>query len=381
MDMNMDMEEAPQAASSVMPQRLTVREVAQAAGVSIKTVSRVLRGEAHVSPATRLSVEAAAQALGYRPDPAARGLKSRVPSAIGLLRGVRSDEESWREGHEYLMCQQLGAMRACIELDTVLTLVPVRWELEDMARELGLLHRSRQVGGFLLPAPLCDIPGVIDALDAAGIPYAAISPSRLDIGGAWVIADERSATQQVVAHVLAAGHRRLGLIRGEPGTRAAVQREAGCRDALAAAGVAFETVLVEQVGHFNFNEGRRCGHRLLNRAPSPTAIVACSDEVAVGVMAAAQERGLSLPDDLSVVGYDDLDIARKVWPGLTTVRQPIERMGEMAARQLIAELQPQRRGVGAPGRHVTLHCELVLRGSVMPVAQATDLAAARAGTA
>lgn len=345
--------------------RVTLHDVAALAQVSIKTVSRVLRKEGAVAPATQAAVEQAVRSLGYVPDLSARSLKSNVPNTIGLVRGLETESSPYvRAGHEYVMCLQVGAMRATHELDFGLLIVPVYRSTADALREMRDRFQRRQVAGYLVPAPACDLAGLLEGLAEAGIPYSAISPNHLDIAGSWVVADERGGAEALVSHMVAMGHRHIVYLSGEPHSRASAEREAGWRDALAAAGITPGDDWIEQAGDFGFDAGRRSAHRLLARALRPTAVFASSDNLAAGVMNAAHERGLHLPADLSVVGYDDLDLARKVWPTLTTVRHPIEQLGEVAARQLVARLYPLRRMDPRPGPRVTLPCDLVTRGSV-----------------
>jgi len=350
---------------SIKPPRASIHDVAALAKVSIKTVSRVLRQEAKVSPATRAAVEAAVREMGYQPDLSARSLKSNVPNTIGLVRSIESDASVYqRAGHEYVMCLQVGAMRATRQLDFGLLLVPVKMQTSDAIQEMRDRFDRRQVAGYLVPAPVCDLPGLLDGLTQAGIPYAAINPNRLDIEGHWVAAAEQTSAEALVTHLIAAGHKHIAFIRGAPQSRASAQREAGWRDALRKAGIEPASDWMEDAGDFTFDAGRRCAHALFAREQPPSAIFASSDNIAAGVMNAAHERGMSLPEDLSVVGFDDLDLARKLWPNLTTVHIPFECLGEMAARQLVSHIQPLRLVEPKPGSQVMLHCDLVTRGSV-----------------
>ena len=230
--------------------------------------------------------------------------------------------------------------------------------------------RARQVGGFVIPAPACDIPGLLPLLDAAGLRYVAISPRDATAKGPWVGVDERGAMQQLTQHLLSRGHRRIALLLGDPGTRGAGERLAGYASALADNGLALEPRWTEQAG-YSFDAGREAAHRLLRRADHlqrPTAIMAASDDCAAGVIAAAHERGLSLPDELSVTGFDDLDLARKVWPGLTTVHQPLALLARAATERLIRQLQPHRRMADVAPAVQIMTADLVLRGSVRSVA-------------
>lgn len=348
--------------------RVSIHDVAEAAQVSTKTVSRVLRGEAYVAAETRALVEQLARDMGYLPDLSARNLKSSVASTLGL---IRAESGSTRAPHEFTMCLQIGAMTACQELDFGLMIVPVPREAEVALAQMRERWRSRQVGGYVIPSQIGDLPGLLEGLDADDIPYAAISPTNAQRASRAVMADERSAARTVVQQLIAAGHRRIAFIRSELHARATVEREAGFRDAMHEAGLAVPREAVAYADDFTFDHGRVAGQRLLAQAEPPTAIFAINDEVAAGVIAAAHERGLVLPQQLSVVGYDDLDLARKLWPQLTTVHHPIEQLGEVAARQVIARLQPLRHVTRQPAARVVLPCDVVVRGSVAPPPQAS----------
>ncbi len=342
---------------------ITIHDVARLAGVSIKTVSRVLRDEAHVALATRQTVQQAALRLGYVPHPSARNLASAVSNVIALVSLAPAPKSVARVGHEYLMALQTGVLSVCQVLDFGLMLMALPRQAKAAVAEMSRRVLARQVGGFILPAPACDLRGLLPALDATGLHYAAISPHALTGAGPWVVADERKAFRGLTLHLIEAGHRRIGLLLGDPGTRGAVERLAGYRDALADAGIPFDAALLAP-SSYTFDRGLASARLLLNRSPAPSAIVAASDDCAAGVIAAGHERGLSLPDQLSVTGYDDLDLARKVWPGLTTAHPPLEQMAVVATRQLIARMHPHRRTNDLPPAQVMLPAELVFRGSV-----------------
>lgn len=342
---------------------ITIHDVARVAGVSIKTVSRVLRDEPYVADATRATVHRVAQQLGYVPHPSARNLASSVSNVIALVTLAAARGTHSQAGHEYLMGLQMGVLSVCQALDFGLMLVAIPRQTEAAIQEMQHRVKARQVGGFIIAPPACDLPCLLSTMDAAGLRYAAISPSSLECSGPWVAANESDAVRRLTLHLVDAGHRRIALLLGDPGSRGAVERLAGYRDALTERGIAYQPAWVEQAG-FAFDRGREAAHRLLKRTPQPTAILAANDDCAAGVIAAAHERGMTLPDDLSVTGYDDVDLARKVWPGLTTVRQPLEELAAVATRQLIALMQPNRRTGDTPPMHVTLQTDLVLRGSV-----------------
>lgn len=359
--------------NGLMPDSSTVRnstiyDVAAAAGVSIKTVSRVLRGESKVSPETRERVRVVMRELSYAPHPSARNLASNVPSVIGLVTSSPTDFLAARVGSEYRMSLQTGALAAALPLGFALRLVPVDLASAAIADELVALVRTGSVGGYLLAPPAAEMRQLLDRLALAEVSFAVVNTSDAPEGCTAVTAAERDALRQMVTRILEFGHHRIAFIGGREGTYATEQRLAGYKDALAMHGLPFDPGLLALMETSVFEEGKVAGTRLLSLANRPTAIVACTDDCAAGVIAAAHERGLTIPDDLSVTGFDDLALAQKVWPPLTTVRHPIERIVELATRRLITQLQPRRRDIAPLPTRIEIPCELVMRGSLGPPA-------------
>jgi LacI family transcriptional regulator len=355
-------------------QNITIHDVAAKAGVSIKTVSRVLRNEPDVAAATRKKVQEAIDALSYAPHPSARGLASTVTNVIGLVAVVWGDLglppwEGLRGHYEYRMRLQLGALHACEQAGFGLRIEMVGSSGRLAAEHLIGCVRRREVGGYVLTPLSATIPGLREALDAAGVKYVALAGSAPSQGPCLVGADDRSAMRALTRIVLAAGHRRIGLIRGNAGWLDTEERQAGFLDALAEANVAPEPALIVP-GMFEFAAGREAAAKLLDLPRPPTAIMASSDDIAAGVISLAHERGLKLPDQLSVTGFDDFEIAQRIWPPLTSVKRPLETMADIAARQVIAMLRPKREDQGFATRQVQVQGEVVLRQSVAPPAAA-----------
>ncbi|HSW05896.1 LacI family DNA-binding transcriptional regulator [Aquabacterium sp.] len=344
--------------------KVTIHEVAAAAGVSIKTVSRVIRDEPKASEATRQAVREAIRQLGYVPHASASALSSSVTPVVGLLSLSLTEPSMLRAGYEYRMSMQVGAFAACQAVGFGLSLV--RLSEQDRSPHFTVLIdrvRRREIGGFLIPSPLCERKGLLPALRSAGAHFATISSPAGLHDGPSVVANDREAMRAMTQLVLQHGHRRIAFIRGNAGWRDAEQRYAGYVDALAAAGLTLDQTLVAQ-GAFAFDAGRQCGQHLLSLSRPPTAIIAASDDIAAGVMAVAHERGLNLPADLSVTGYDDTDMARKLWPALTTVHHPVEQMAEEATRRLVALMRPARHAEPSTPAQLELRGELVLRQSL-----------------
>ena len=201
---------------------------------------------------------------------------------------------------------------------------------------------------------------MLDGLAQARIPFARITPqSREELGLATTM-DDIAAGREIAEHVIGFGHRRIAIIKGDPDHPVSEQRLTAYRAAFADAGVEYLPELVE-TGDFSFESGYEATRRILSRKLRPTAIIAQNDDMAVGAMSAARELGFDVPGDLSVVGFDDSEISRVVWPRLTTVRQPVVEMAHTAADMLLRQLAGED-----PGPTVVHTHSLVERLTVAP---------------
>lgn len=332
--------------------RATIDDVAALAGVSIKTVSRVLNNEPHVREATRERVRGAAETLGYQPNFAARALAGSRSYLIGLYFDNRSTD--------YISAFQFGAMDACRHAGFHLVVEHIDSDAPETAEELRALLATVRLDGVILTPPVVDKVALLDILDAAGVPYIRIAPAHDPERSPRVRVDDRGAARQVTRHLINLGHRRIAFVRGHPDHSAAEERLAGFRDAMRMAGLPDAPDLLVD-GDFSFEAGLAAAEHLLSLAQPPTAVFAANDPTAAGVISVANRRGLHLPDDLSVAGFDDSPIAQIVWPPLTTVRQPITRMAAEAAGMLVSSARAAEND-----RDRLLDVELVIRGSTAP---------------
>jgi LacI family transcriptional regulator len=177
--------------------------------------------------------------------------------------------------------------------------------------------------------------------------------------------DDFAAAKQMTEYLLGFGHRRLGLVKGHPTHIASKERERGFRAAVAEAGIGESNVFIEQ-GYFTFRSGLEAGERLLAKPTPPTAIFASNDDMAAAVVSVAHRKGLDVPRDLSVVGFDDTAPATTVWPELTTIRQPVSAMAAKALELLLGELKIRRRGRTGTSQEAILDHELIIRESAGP---------------
>ena len=336
-----------------MPAR--IEDVARKAGVSMKTVSRVFNNEPNVRERMRARVEAAAKELNYRPNPSARSLAGNRSYLISL---VYDDPAA---GSSYIMEIIVGMLAACESSRYSAMLRPLDYANPGHVAAVEEAIAQHRLDGLILVPPFADDIALLKRLDELGVRYATIS-AKANIGHERIgtILDERKAAAQMIDHVVALGHRRIGHVAGPLPHGGRAWRLAGYRDGLRRAGIAIDESLIVD-GGFSFESGIAGAKRLLDLADPPTAIFAANDDSACGVMHEAFERGLRIPDDLSVFGFDDTPTAHQVWPSLTTVRQPCRDMGRIAAEQLLAAI----RDPGA-GQLVHVPYELKLRRSTGP---------------
>lgn len=317
--------------------RVRLEDVARKAGVSPKTVSRVLNDEANVSESTRQRVRAAMEAMDYRPLPSARSLAGNRSFVVAMLYDNNDNPAS-----TYLAEIQDGVLEACDEHRYSMMVRPLRMRGDDFVRRLDALISDHHPEGVVLTPPITDYGPLLERLQERRVPYASVSPLQRD-GAIGVTMDEQEAARAIVGHLLQLGHRRIAHVLGIADHGASRWRLAGYREAIAAAGIPEDPALVVQ-GAFTFSSGVAAAHELFALEQRPTAVFAANDDMATGVMWAAGEYGMKVPHDLSVCGFDDTPLARQLWPALTTVRQPSREMGKIAAQQLLNVLRGQGHG-------------------------------------
>lgn len=331
--------------------RPTLGDVAERAAVSAPTVSKVLNGHTDVSVATRKRVQQVIDELGYvrrqaRGAPGTSGVEVMVdrivtPYAAEILGGVTHAAESVEADVVVGRFHRSGPDQT--------PLAPEAW-----ARRLASRGRS---GAIVLTAHLS--PGYVRELHQEHLPVVVVDPLDLTNPEVPSVGSTNWAGAFAAAeHLLGLGHRRIGAIGGRQDSIAANARISGYRAALSAAGIAAGEEQVEFAG-FDFDSGQDVARRWLDGPERPTAIVAASDTQALGVLSAAAQQGLRVPEDLSVVGYDDTHVARWSIPALTTVRQPLHEMGRVALRMVLDLAQ----GIPINARHIELATELIVRNS------------------
>ncbi|GER07952.1 LacI family transcriptional regulator [Iodidimonas muriae] len=319
----------------------TIKDVAKGAGVSIKTVSRVLNDEPNVRPATRERVLAAAKGLDYFPNPAARRLAGRRSYLIALAYDNPSPS--------YLADVIEGIMEVCRSDGYFLALHGCDFTAPSLAREMVNAVRESRVDGLVLTPPVGDVAGLCETLSDAGIHYVRLAPSG-PTKGLGVSINDRQAAFDMTEYLLELGHRRIGFVQGHPRHGTSRLREEGYRAALERYGLEVEPALLSQ-GWYTLESGIEAARALLRADARPTAIFASNDDMAAGVIQEALRRGLRVPEDLSVAGFDDVPIARMLSPRLTTIRQPVQAMGKRATELLFENL--------SSGEHVSTQADRV----------------------
>jgi LacI family transcriptional regulator len=333
--------------------RVTIREIADLAGVSVATVSRVMNGRNDVSPETRELVQRIVRERGYTASRTARGLSAGRTGLIGATVPLVYPA--------YFSFILSGAAEALYERDMRLVLCPTQHEHD---REVTLLERMMQgtTDGGLLILPQ-ESPAELEHLVEAGYRFVVVDPLQpLSERVPSVSAAHSAGADAAVKHLLSLSHRRIAAITGPRGWIATEERVRGFHAALAAAGILAEPELVVDAD-FEIEPGMKAARRLLDLHEPPTAIFAFNDNIAIGVLRAARERGVRVPEDLSVVGFDDVEAAEIVTPQLTTIRQPLAEMGRMG----VSLLERLIEGHGMEALHVELRTQLIVRDSTAPL--------------
>lgn len=334
-----------------LPGRVTIADVARAAGVSVPTVSKVINDRYGVAASTSQRVLEVVAELGYESSLVARSLRSQRTNVIGilvaefesfsaeLLKGVSSAAAG--TGYELLAYSGLAA-------DTRQS----GWERRSLSRLAGTL-----IDGAIIVTPTMLVP-------TTSIPVVSIDPHTGLGGPSTIDSDNAGGARVATRHLVDLGHRRIAHIRGRGDLASAQLREAGYRQTLEECGIAFDPGLVRE-GGYQAALTATVARDLLTEPERPTAVFAANDTSALGVLEVAHELGLRVPEDLSVIGFDDIPEAASSNPPLTTMAQPLHEMGAQALRMLIDLLH----GHDVPG-HVQLSAQLVVRSSTGPVPRA-----------
>lgn len=311
---------------AVHGRRPTINDIARLANVSKKTVSRVINQSPFVREQTRAKVNAVIQQIGYAPDPQARGLAFRRSFLIGLVYD--------NPNAQYIVNIQDGALDALRDSGFELVVHPCDRKSEDFIPGVRRFVERQKLHGVILLPPVSEDDRLAQVLQEISCQYVRVASVRIDAVSKMVVSNDREATAEAANYLESLGHRRIGIVTGPSHHRSAHERLQGFIAALEKRGLRVPEELIVE-GSYTFESGVACGEILLGRRPRPTAIFASNDEMAAGVYKAAYRLGLRIPEDLSVIGFDDSPLASRIWPPLTTIRLPIRDMGRLAAAKLI----------------------------------------------
>jgi LacI family transcriptional regulator len=337
------------------PRPTTIRDIARLAGVSIATVSRVLNDRPDVADETRDAVLEVVRRLGFSTNRSARALSAGRTGLVGVTLPIVHAQ--------YFSFILSGASEALYEQDMRAILCPTLHQYEREVTLLDrLMHGTTDGSILLLPEEGSE---ELKALQAQNYPFVVVDPRvQLDEGIPSVSAAHAQGAKRATEHLLRLGHRRIAAVTGPSGWMSTEERRNGYHAALAAAGLMPDPSL-EVTSNWTISGGFEAALALLERPDPPTAIFAFNDNLAIGVMRLARARGLRIPEDLSLVGFDDTEEANIVTPALTTVRQPLAEMGRMAVSLLVRLLDRQR----VEALRVELATRLVVRESTAPPAR------------
>jgi len=332
--------------------RATIKDVAAQVGVSPMTVSRAINGRDGIRPETKAAVMAAIDALAYQPNTAARSLVTSAELRIGVIYSNRSAAFM----SEFLMgVFEEAASRGArlVILRTHKGKVPSAKSLKDFI--------ASGLSGVLLTPPLGDSVALLQLFAEAHLPTVTVGAYAAH-NNVSVRINDRKAAYEMSRHLMSLGHRRIGFIVGNPDQAASAERMAGFYEAVREFDDV-ETYIAQ--GDFSFASGLTAAEQLLDRTPLPTAIFASNDDMAAAVVSVAHRRHLDVPQQLTVVGFDDTMSAITLWPPLTTVHQPVRKLGAEALRILAAQVSRSAGEAQSSGNHL-LDYKIIHRQSAAP---------------
>ena len=339
--------------------KATIDDVANLAGVSIKTVSRVVKLEPNVREQTREKVENAIARLNYRPNKAAQNLASHHSHLFVLIYDDPSAYEIPSAG--FIIGLVGGALRACRTAIFEFLILPCRYRNMDVTAVLKTVIDQVRPEGIVLAAPLSNVPRVVEAIEATGTPLVRVSPGKANGNSLYVATNDREASAEMTRYLASLGHERIAFIKGHPGHKAVGNRFRGYLDGLEQSGLEACDELVAK-GDNSIRSGEAAAVELLEKDVPPTAIFAANDDMAAGVLRVTDRLGIKVPEQLSVAGCDDIALAQQIYPALTTINQPLAQMAEAAVLLLIESQRNQQE----PESPVIVPSTLMIRGSTGP---------------
>jgi LacI family transcriptional regulator len=342
-------------------QRVTIRHVAADAGVSLQTVSRVINDGPNVRPEMRRRVLASIEKLGFVPSIAAQRLSGSRSYIILALNDRDRTIADWRErqGIDWLDQMLLGGMLKAAEYGYRMMFELVDTHNDHVERELCATIASLQPDGIILTPPHSENAQITNLLGKAGIMFARIGSITPGPGIAMTMDDERAAAL-ATRHLAGIGHKRIGFIAGSSEYSLSGWRAAGWKSAMHELGLPQEGLLAH--GDFSYESGEAATRQLLEPDPCATAIIASNDRMALAALAVAAERGLRVPEELSIISFDNTPVTKFAKPALTAIDQPIAETAATAMEMIIRCL----RGEAIPPQPIVVPARLVERQSTAP---------------
>ncbi len=348
-------------------QAVTIKHVAADAGVSLQTVSRVINDEPNVRPEMKLRVQAAIDKLGYVPSIAAQRMSGSRSYLILALNDRDRTIADWRarQGTDWVDQMLLGGMLMCAEHGYRMIFELVDTHSDHIEREILAAIAALQPDGIILTPPHSDNPQIVSFLAKQNIPFARIG-SHENGTGIPVSMDDEGSARAATEYLLGRGHQRIGFIAGSPEYNLSGWRIDGWKAAMADARRSTANLLAK--GDFSYASGERAARQLLTSASRPTAIIASNDQMALATLEAARSLGLDVPDQLSVISFDNTPLVHFTQPPLTAIDQPIASTTSKAVELIIAA----HKGEPRPEALTVISAELVERGSVGDCPESAD---------
>ena len=339
---------------AILPHYATITDVARAAGVSVRTVSRVLNKSPKVGEETRRTIEGVIANLGFQPSLRARGLAARRSFLLGVVQG---DQNAHVVG-----VLQHGIVEVCSGAGYELLVHPVSVQDPRLADNLRDFVRRTHVDALVVLPPVSEIAAVPRLLARLSVPSVGIAAVRDPAYPAMLVTAERDAASMVADHFVSLGHRRIAMVTGPMKFYSASEREQGFRIALERADILLPPSYVRE-GNYSFESGLAAAIGLLSLPDRPTAIFAGNDIMAAAVLKVARDLKIDVPDKLSIAGFDDSDIASMLSPAITTIRRPLIEIAREATRRAIALVEGD--AYSLPDHHIAL--SLIVRQSTAPL--------------
>ena len=337
-----------------MNKNITINDVATKAKVSKKTVSRVINNERGVSEKTRTQVQNVIAELNYSPDPQARGLASKRSFLLALIYD--------NPNAEFVTEAMYGVLDTCQTKGYELVVHPCVDHKEINIDAILTFIRRIKIDGVVLLPPMSEYQPLIDALASHSINYVRLLSNDNEHPAHLVQFDDEKATKDVVKHLVQQGHSNIGFIKGAVNSESAERRYLAFCEAIQQHGITLPANYIQQ-GNYTFQSGVDCGGKLLKQHPTPTAIFASNDEMAMGVIAIANKNNLNIPNDLALVGFDDSPHSSEIIPSLTTVNLQVKKIARLATEKLLLLCEGEKDQAAALPHRIT--SELIIRDSAV----------------